>query len=47
MECPECRFDSREGAKFCSECGNKLEVGCPECRHAGKVKEFTVKEGTD
>ncbi len=31
MECPTCRFDNREGAKFCKECGAKLEFTCPEC----------------
>ena len=31
MECPECHFQNREGAKFCSECGNKFELTCPEC----------------
>ena len=31
MKCPECQFDNREGAKFCSECGNRFELTCPEC----------------
>jgi class 3 adenylate cyclase/tetratricopeptide (TPR) repeat protein len=31
MKCPECQFDNREGAKFCSECGHKFELSCPEC----------------
>jgi len=31
MKCPECQFDNREGAKFCKECGNKLELACPKC----------------
>jgi class 3 adenylate cyclase len=31
MECPECQFDNREGAKFCSECGLNFELSCPEC----------------
>jgi class 3 adenylate cyclase/tetratricopeptide (TPR) repeat protein/ABC-type lipoprotein export system ATPase subunit len=33
MECPKCKFDNREGAKFCIECGNKLEIDCSTCRH--------------
>jgi class 3 adenylate cyclase/predicted ATPase len=33
MKCPGCQFDNREGAKFCIECGNKLEINCPKCRH--------------
>jgi class 3 adenylate cyclase/tetratricopeptide (TPR) repeat protein len=31
MKCPECQFDNREGAKFCKECGSKLELACPKC----------------
>jgi class 3 adenylate cyclase/tetratricopeptide (TPR) repeat protein len=31
MLCPKCQFDNREGAKFCKECGNKLDYACPKC----------------
>ena len=31
MKCPKCRFDNREGAKFCGECGHKFEITCSEC----------------
>ena len=31
MKCPECRFDNREGAKFCKKCGAKLDLICPKC----------------
>ena len=31
MKCPQCQFDNREGSKFCSECGKKLERTCPAC----------------
>ena len=31
MKCPKCQFDNPEGAKFCNECGNKLEMMCPSC----------------
>ncbi|MBW1790013.1 MAG: AAA family ATPase [Deltaproteobacteria bacterium] len=31
MECPKCRFQNPEGAKFCVECGSKFEVPCPAC----------------
>jgi len=31
MKCPQCQFDNRKGAKFCSECGNRFELTCPEC----------------
>jgi class 3 adenylate cyclase/tetratricopeptide (TPR) repeat protein len=31
MKCPKCQFENREGAKFCKECGKKLELACPQC----------------
>jgi class 3 adenylate cyclase/tetratricopeptide (TPR) repeat protein len=31
MKCPKCQFENREGAKFCKECGKKLELTCPQC----------------
>ncbi|MGD9056132.1 MAG: adenylate/guanylate cyclase domain-containing protein, partial [Desulfobacterales bacterium] len=31
MKCPECRFDNREGARFCKKCGAKLNLICPKC----------------
>jgi class 3 adenylate cyclase/tetratricopeptide (TPR) repeat protein len=31
MKCPKCQLDNREGAKFCKECGHKIEVTCPHC----------------
>lgn len=32
MKCPECRFTNRNGAKFCEECGARLEFECPACK---------------
>lgn len=32
MTCPKCRFENREGAKFCNECGTRLEIVCPSCK---------------
>lgn len=34
MQCPKCQSDNREGAKFCKECGSKLEYACPQCGKA-------------
>ena len=31
MQCPKCRFENPEGAKFCNECGGRLELACPNC----------------
>jgi class 3 adenylate cyclase/tetratricopeptide (TPR) repeat protein len=33
MICPSCNFENREKAKFCKECGAKLEFVCPECNN--------------
>jgi class 3 adenylate cyclase/tetratricopeptide (TPR) repeat protein len=33
MKCPKCQTDNKEGAKFCIECGHKLELKCPRCSH--------------
>jgi len=31
MKCPNCQTENETGAKFCNECGTKLEIACPEC----------------
>ncbi len=31
MQCPDCQFENREEAQFCSECGHKFGLSCPEC----------------
>ena len=31
MHCSSCRFDNREGAKFCNECGAPLALRCSSC----------------
>ena len=31
MKCPQCQFGNREGAKFCKECGAKLDLTCFQC----------------
>jgi class 3 adenylate cyclase/tetratricopeptide (TPR) repeat protein len=40
MKCPECQFENREGAKFCIECGLRLERDCPQC---GKTFTLSAK----
>ena len=34
MKCPGCKFENREGAKFCKKCGSKLELACPKCGYS-------------
>jgi hypothetical protein len=31
MKCPNCQFENRGKAKFCLQCGGKLERNCPQC----------------
>ena len=31
MRCPECQAENREGAAFCTECGQALAPVCPGC----------------
>ncbi len=32
MQCPQCQFENPDGAKFCNECGSRIEVCCPQCQ---------------
>jgi class 3 adenylate cyclase len=48
MKCPECQFNNREGAKFCSECGNRFELTCPECHTKVRIdSKFCDECGCD
>ena len=40
MKCPKCQFENSEDAKFCNECGSKLEIACSEC---GKINPLSNK----
>jgi class 3 adenylate cyclase len=40
MVCPDCRHENSPSAKFCSECGTKLQQACPQC---GIVVGITAK----
>src|SRR3989304_6152527 len=31
MKCSKCQYDNPEGARFCGECGAKLEIKCQSC----------------
>jgi class 3 adenylate cyclase/tetratricopeptide (TPR) repeat protein len=47
MKCPECQFDNREGANFCIDCGNKLEIKCSKCSHLNPpASKFCEKCGS-
>ena len=32
MKCADCNFENPAGAKFCNNCGRKIEAVCPQCR---------------
>src|SRR5215468_10731437 len=34
MQCPQCRAENPERARFCEDCGARLEVRCPHCGEA-------------
>jgi hypothetical protein len=31
MTCPRCQAENDAGARFCEDCGARLEVACPSC----------------
>ena len=31
MKCPSCQFENPAGAKFCNNCGSKLDMPCLNC----------------
>ncbi len=37
MKCPQCRFENRKTAKFCSECGHQFDFTCPKCHTSNKT----------
>jgi len=41
MKCPRCQAPNDEGARFCEDCGARLEIACPTCgQPAGAGKKF-------
>ena len=40
MKCPKCQSQNRDKAKFCIECGEKLERNCPQC---GKMTSISAR----
>ncbi|MBI3418465.1 MAG: AAA family ATPase [Verrucomicrobia bacterium] len=31
MKCPECQHENSSSARFCNNCGTKMETACPQC----------------
>src|SRR5919201_2064413 len=41
MPCSRCRASNDEGARFCEDCGARLELVCPRCGEVlGAAKKF-------
>ena len=40
MKCSKCQYENQEDAKFCNECGSKLEIACSSC---GKINPLSSK----
>jgi hypothetical protein len=41
MKCPRCGVDNPEGARFCEDCGDRLELACQSCgQPVGAGKRF-------
>ncbi|MBI4561568.1 MAG: zinc ribbon domain-containing protein, partial [Candidatus Rokubacteria bacterium] len=41
MKCPRCQAQTPDDARFCEECGARLELTCPNCGQAvGVGKKF-------
>jgi class 3 adenylate cyclase/tetratricopeptide (TPR) repeat protein len=48
MQCSKCEFENRNGAKFCKECGHRLEIDCPGCGNImGVGSKFCDQCGQD
>jgi len=47
MRCPRCQSQNREGARFCEDCGARLELACPNCGEGlTPGKKFCASCGT-
>src|SRR5215470_8395814 len=41
MECPRCHAQTREGLRFCEDCGSRLTLSCSQCgAELGPGKRF-------
>ncbi|MBI3301636.1 MAG: zinc ribbon domain-containing protein [Deltaproteobacteria bacterium] len=47
MRCARCGFENPEGLAFCTECGARLQNGCPSCGFENALQaKFCGKCGT-
>src|SRR5215212_9050995 len=46
MQCPQCQAENPERARFCEDCGARLELKCPHCGEAATLgKKFCASCG--
>src|SRR5262249_37527078 len=46
VQCPQCRAENPERARYCEDCGARLEVRCPHCGEAATPgKKFCASCG--
>src|SRR3954447_9302881 len=46
MQCPQCQAERPERARFCEDCGARLEFNCPHCGEAATPgKKFCASCG--
>ena len=44
MRCPHCQQENSPGAKFCNNCGARLELVCPACSHTNPLESRFCSE---
>ncbi len=44
MQCSKCNFENPSEAKFCGECGNKLEIFCSKCNSSNPANHKFCSE---
>jgi hypothetical protein len=47
MQCPKCKAEARDVARFCQRCHTTLRYQCPSCRHEQRHGGTCEKCGVD
>ena len=47
MQCPKCKAEARDIARFCPRCHNTLRITCPSCKHEQRTGGTCEKCGVD
>ncbi len=37
IKCPKCLGENRKGARYCNDCGHKLDATCPKCHASNRI----------